>query len=297
MRVAGQPGSALVTVDGDRIVPLVAALAGIRTLDEFIAAGSDAWAQARELAGRAGREDLQLDPDALVAPLLRPSKIVCIGLNYHDHAAEQGVYLPEVPLVFAKFPSTLNAPHGVVSWPPDVTANVDWEVELGVIVGRRIHDVSAPDALAAVFGYTAANDISARDIQFADGQWVRGKSLDGFLPLGPVVVTADEFGDPRDHRLRAWVNGELVQDSNTSQLIFGVGEVLSYLSKSFTLMPGDLILTGTPAGVGAFREPPMWLQPGDVVEVEIDGIGRLVNRMVAHSQSASEEITAAGAGA
>lgn len=274
----------LVAVEHGRVVPLAGVLADVRTLDDLIAAGPEAWARARAatLNFADGYALQALDEIDLSAPLARPSKVVCIGLNYHDHAAEQGVELPERPLVFAKFPSTLCGHEATVSWSSDVTSQVDWEAELAVVVGRRLREAGPDEAIGAVFGYTVANDISARDVQFADGQWVRGKSLDGFLPLGPVVVSADEFGDPAGHAIRARINGQTVQDSNTSDLIFGVSEILSFLSYNFTLEPGDLVLTGTPAGVGAFRRPPIWLTPGDRVEVEVEGIGTLRSHVVGH---------------
>jgi 2-keto-4-pentenoate hydratase/2-oxohepta-3-ene-1,7-dioic acid hydratase in catechol pathway len=246
------------------------------SLDDLIASGPEAWERAETGAVAASTPIGQsVEHLTFLSPLLRPSKIVCIGLNYHDHAVEQGVELPQRPLVFAKFPSTLVGQDAVVSWSSEITQNVDWEAELAVIIGAQMREVDPSQALTGVFGYTCANDLSARDVQFADGQWVRGKSLDGFLPLGPVVVTADEFGSPDGHLIRCRRNGEVMQDSNTSQLIFSVGEVLSFLSQSFTLEPGDIVLTGTPAGVGAFRDPPIWLAPGDDVEVEIEGIGML----------------------
>lgn len=268
--VTGFAGRLIAEVDGG--VVDVADAAGYGTLDELIASGPAAWEAARAAISEAPTRP---GPRDLAAPLTRPSKIVCIGLNYHDHAVEQGLELPEAPLTFAKFPSALNAPDGVVEWSASITEQVDWEAELAVVVGRPLRRVDAAEALAGVFGYTAANDLSARDVQFSDGQWVRGKSLDGFLPLGPAVVTADEFGDPGGHRILARVNGEVMQDSSTDQLIFDIGDVLSRLSQSFTLLPGDLVLTGTPAGVGAFRQPPMFLGAGDVVEVEVEGIGVL----------------------
>jgi 2-keto-4-pentenoate hydratase/2-oxohepta-3-ene-1,7-dioic acid hydratase in catechol pathway len=209
-------------------------------------------------------------------PIEPPGKIVCVGLNYRDHAEEQGVELPEAPLLFAKWQNTLIGPGDPIVIPP-LVRKCDYEAELGVVVGARVSRVSKENALEAVRGYVCANDVSARDLQFADQQWVRAKSIDGFCPLGPVIVTADEFGDPQDKRLLARVNGETMQDSTTAEMIFGVSEIVSFLSHACTLEPGDLILTGTPWGVGGFRDPPVFLEPGDTVEVEVEGVGVLAN--------------------
>ncbi len=213
----------------------------------------------------------------LLHPIIAPSKIIGIGLNYRDHCEEQGVEPPDHPTVFAKFPNALLAPRGVIQWNREITQKVDYEAELAVIIGRVARNVRASEAYYYVFGYTAANDVSARDVQFGDKQWVRGKSLDTFCPLGPWVVTQDEIGDPMNLHIRTRVNGETRQDSNTGNMIFGVAELIEFLSRSFTLLPGDIILTGTPAGVGIFRDPPLLLQDGDVVEIEIEHIGTLTN--------------------
>jgi 2-keto-4-pentenoate hydratase/2-oxohepta-3-ene-1,7-dioic acid hydratase in catechol pathway len=212
----------------------------------------------------------------LLAPL-QPSSIVCVGLNYDDHIRETGLERPSVPLLFAKLASSVIGPQEPILIDATISAEVDWEGELAVVIGREARRVSAEEAFDHVFGYTIANDVSARDIQFADGQWLRGKSLATFCPLGPAIVTADEIGDPGALGLRTRVNGELVQDSDTSEMIFGVAELISFCSRHFPLRPGDLLLTGTPWGCGAFREPAVYLQPGDAVEVEIDGIGVLRN--------------------
>jgi 5-carboxymethyl-2-hydroxymuconate isomerase len=225
----------------------------------------------------------QPSPGATLQAPVRPGKIVAIGLNYLDHVREAGMAVPERPLVFAKFPSSVIGPDQEIVIDPAVTGRVDWEVELAVVIGRRASHVAAADALDHVFGYAVANDVSARDVQFDDGQWVRGKSLDTFCPLGPVVVTADELPDPQALGLRTRVNGELVQDSTTAEMVFGVAELIAFCSASFTLEPGDLLLTGTPWGCGEFMQPPRSLRAGDVVEVEVDGIGRLRNPVVAPS--------------
>jgi 2-keto-4-pentenoate hydratase/2-oxohepta-3-ene-1,7-dioic acid hydratase in catechol pathway len=209
----------------------------------------------------------------------RPQKIVCVGLNYRDHAEEQGVDLPERPLLFAKWPNTLIG-SGEPIRIPEISQNVDYEAELGVVIGRQASRVSRDDALDFVRGYVVANDVSGRDLQFADGQWVRGKSLDTFLPVGDLVP-ASEVPDPQALPIRAILNGETMQDSNTSNQIFGVAEVISFVSQAITLEPGDLIITGTPAGVGAFRKPPVWMKPGDEITIEIDGLGSITNPVVA----------------
>jgi len=208
-----------------------------------------------------------------------PQKIVCVGLNYRDHAEEQGVALPERPLLFAKWPNALIASGDPIRIPP-ISANVDYEAELGVVIGRRARRVSTDDALEFVQGYVVANDVSGRDIQFADGQWVRGKSLDTFLPVGDLVP-ASAVPDVQALPVRAVLNGEVMQDSTTANMIFGVAEIVSFVSQGITLEPGDLIITGTPAGVGAFRDPPVWMAPGDEITIEIDGVGSITNPVVA----------------
>jgi 2-keto-4-pentenoate hydratase/2-oxohepta-3-ene-1,7-dioic acid hydratase in catechol pathway len=229
--------------------------------------------------GNGGRAagDLGTAGDARLLAPLSPGKVVAIGLNYKDHIAETGLATPERPLIFAKFPSSVIGPDAAIRIDPDVTERVDWEVELCAIVGRRMRRVPESEALDHVFGYTVGNDVSARDVQFGDGQWVRGKSLDTFCPLGPCVVTADEIPDPQDVRLKTRVNGETMQDASTAAMVFGVAELLSYCSRSFTLEPGDVLMTGTPWGCGEFMEPKRSLAGGDVVEVKAEGIGVLRN--------------------
>ena len=215
----------------------------------------------------------------MAIPIPRPGKIVCVGLNYRDHAEEQGAELPEAPLLFAKFTTALIGPGDAIVIPPAVT-KCDYEAELGVVLGTTVKQVSKENALEAVAGYVAANDVSARDLQFGDGQWTRGKSPDTFCPVGPLVPAA-EVPDPHALPIRALLNGEVVQESTTANLVFGVDEVISYASQTATLEAGDLILTGTPAGVGIFRTPPRLLRPGDEITVEIDGVGSLTNPVVA----------------
>ncbi len=209
----------------------------------------------------------------------RPQKIVCVGLNYRDHAEEQGVALPERPLLFAKWPNTLIGSGEPIRLPA-ISKNVDYEAELGVVIDRRASGVSVADALGYVRGYLVANDVSGRDVQFGDGQWVRGKSLDTFLPVGELVP-ADAVPDPQSLPIRAILNGQTMQDSTTANMVFGVAEIVAFITQAITLEPGDLILTGTPAGVGAFRDPKVWLAPGDEITIEIDGIGRITNPVTA----------------
>jgi 2-keto-4-pentenoate hydratase/2-oxohepta-3-ene-1,7-dioic acid hydratase in catechol pathway len=209
----------------------------------------------------------------------RPGKIVCVGLNYRDHAAEQGVELPGAPLFFAKYTTSLIGPGDPIVIPPTV-AKCDYEAELGVVIGATVKGIGKESALEAVAGYVVANDVSARDLQFADGQWTRGKSPDTFCPVGPLVP-ASEVPDPHALAIRAILNGEVMQDSTTANLIFGIDEVISYASQTSTLEAGDLILTGTPAGVGVFRDPQRLLQPGDTITIAIDGVGEITNPVIA----------------
>jgi 2,4-diketo-3-deoxy-L-fuconate hydrolase len=214
-----------------------------------------------------------------MVPIDRPGKIICVGLNYRDHAEEQGVELPEAPLFFAKYTTSLIGPGDPIVIPP-VVEQADYEAELGVVIGQTVSGVSRENAMEAVAGYLVANDVSARDLQFSDGQWTRGKSPDTFCPVGPLVP-ASEVPDPHVLPIRAIVSGEVLQDSNTSNLIFPIDHIISYASQTSTLEAGDLILTGTPAGVGVFRDPKRLLEPGDTVTIEIDGVGELTNPVVA----------------
>jgi 2-keto-4-pentenoate hydratase/2-oxohepta-3-ene-1,7-dioic acid hydratase in catechol pathway len=219
----------------------------------------------------------------LLAPL-EPSAILCIGRNYHQHAQETSSPLPKYPLLFMKNPAALNNANDPIVLPASCLdpPQVDYEAELAVIIGKAAKNISASQALDYVLGYTAGNDVSARlwQKQQGGGQWVRGKSFDTFCPLGPVLVTSDEIPDPQSLRLQCILNGEVMQDGNTSDMIFSVAQLIEYLSSGMTLMPGTVILTGTPSGVGYVRQPPVFLKPGDVVEVKIEGIGSLVNPVI-----------------
>ncbi len=273
-------GERVAVVDGDRVLPASDLVTdGPRTMADLLADGRDGLsavgaAANRERIRRQGRPVAELD---LLAPVPRPGKVVAIGRNYREHAAEEGAEQPTAPLIFAKFASSVVGPGDDVRWDPALTGQVDYEAELAVVIGTRARRVPVERAVEFVFGYTCLNDVSARDLQFGDGQWTRGKSLDTFCPMGPVVVTADELGDAGDLAISCRVNGEVRQSARTSDLYFGVAQIVSHCSQAFSLEPGDVIATGTPAGVGAFRKPPVWLADGDEMVVEIERIGRLVN--------------------
>jgi len=214
------------------------------------------------------------------APVPRPGKIVCVGLNYRDHAEESGLAVPKVPVIFSKFSTCVIAPGEPVVI-PTTSERVDYEAELAIVIGRRAKHVSAERAYDYVFGYTAFNDVTARDFQFGDGQWQRGKSCDTFAPMGPTIVTTDEIPDPHTLRITMTVNGNVMQDSNTNQLIFSIPRLIEFITQSITLEPGDVIPTGTPAGVGFARKPPVFLKPGDTMDVDIERIGGLGSPVVA----------------
>ena len=260
----------------------------------FIAAGEPALARALEVAEALSsdrtaltRLSLPLSEVHLLAPVPRPRRnIVCVGLNYAEHASESRITsgLPEHPVYFSKPPTTVIGPEAAIPWHGHVSTRIDWEVELAVVIGRAGKDLSEDRALQHVLGYTVGNDITARDLQAQHQQWYKGKGLDGFCPLGPWIVTADELGDPQTLRLQLRVNGEVKQDASTSDMIFGVARLISVLSQGMTLEPGDVLMTGTPSGVGFARKPPEYLRPGDVVEAEIDRIGLLRNPVLERSE-------------
>jgi 2-keto-4-pentenoate hydratase/2-oxohepta-3-ene-1,7-dioic acid hydratase in catechol pathway len=217
-----------------------------------------------------------LEDAQLCAPVPRPGKLICIGLNYRDHALEQGVPVPESPIVFSKFTTAIVGPDDAVVIPPGC-AQPDYEAELAVVIGRVAKAVPAARAYEHVFGYCAFNDISGRDFQFADKQWQRGKSCDTFAPMGPYVATRDEIKDPQNLAIKLRLNGQTMQDSRTSQLVFGIPALIEFITASVTLEPGDVIATGTPPGVGFARKPPVYIKAGDRMEVEIEGLGVLAN--------------------
>lgn len=254
------------------------------TLRQLLASGEAALHAVREALRSPQAVTLPTESMRFLPPVPDPQKTVCIGLNYRDHAAESGAPIPKEPILFSKYPTALIG-HEEPIVLPSVSNEVDYEAELVVVLGRRARRISPQEGLEAVAGYTIGNDVSARDWQLKkDGkQWMVGKTFDTFAPCGPWLVTADEVGDPHRLGIRLRLNGQVMQSSNTDQMIFGVGELVSYLSRVFTLEPGDLIYTGTPPGVGFARKPPVFLKPGDVVEVEIDGLGLLRNPCVAET--------------
>ena len=215
---------------------------------------------------------------ALDSPL-RPGKLIGIGLNYRDHAAETGKPVPELPLLFAKMPTAVTGPAGPVVL-PGYTTKPDFEGELAVVIGQTARNLLAADALDVVFGYAVMNDVSARDVQASEPQWVRAKGADTFAPWGPWITTRDEVPDPQNLAIRTWVNDELMQDGTTANMVFTVAELIAFISASFTLEPGDVITTGTPAGVGVGRTPPVFLRPGDTVRVTIEGLGTIEHPVV-----------------
>jgi acylpyruvate hydrolase len=233
-----------------------------------------------EERGAAHGTSVPLEDVDLLAPVPRPGKVVCVGLNYHSHLAEIGERAPDYPILFHKAATSVVGPGQAIVL-PRVSRQVDYEGELALVIGRRAKYVAESDALAHVAGYTCANDVSAHDLEFRTSQWTSGKMLDTFCPLGPVLLTADEVPDPSALRLRTTLNGRTVQDGRTSDLVFSVPFLVSYVSSLATLEPGDLILTGTPAGIGCNQSPQVFLRPGDVVAVAIDGVGTLTNPVVA----------------
>ena len=234
-----------------------------------------------EAAGATGSSWLVDEASLTLGPSVpNPGKIVCVGLNYRKHAEETGAAIPTSPVLFSKFLNTIAAPDEDVPL-TDAATQYDYEVELAVVMGDTTKNVSAADALNTVFGYSAANDLSARDLQTRTSQWLLGKTMDKFMPIGPYLVTAEEVPDPQKLAIRTWLNGELRQNSNTDDMIFPVAEIVSYISRHFTLEPGDVIITGTPEGVILGMAEKRWMAPGDVIEVEVEGLGKLRNRMVA----------------
>jgi 2-keto-4-pentenoate hydratase/2-oxohepta-3-ene-1,7-dioic acid hydratase in catechol pathway len=270
---------------GDRLVDIHAVDPSLPTsVKGLLAAGPAALTAARAVveSSAASAASLPADQPRRLPPIPDASKIVCLGLNYRDHAIESGLEPPPEPVLFSKYPTTLIG-HGAPIVLPAVSRSVDYEAELVVVVGKGGRHISQADAMNHVAGYTVGHDVSARDWQLEKPgkQWMAGKTFDTFAPTGPALVTTDEVPDPGDLRIALRLNGETMQDSRTNQLIFAVDFVIAYLSRIFTLEPGDLIFTGTPPGVGMARKPPVWLKPGDVVEVEIERLGVLRNPVVA----------------
>ena len=274
------------TLRGDGVVDLASASNGRLPSDmlAFLQQGEPAMELAREMEKDA-TVTLALSDVTLLPPTPSPPKVVAVGRNYLGHIQEGDHELPSEPVIFAKFPSAVVGPGAAIRWDPVLARQVDYEAELAVVIGRIARRVSAAEALDYVAGYTVCNDVSARDLQFRDGQWVRGKSLDSFCPLGPWLVTRDEIPDPHDLTIRCTVNGEILQDSTTGNMIFRVSQLVEFISRAFTLLPGDVVLTGTPSGVGVFRTPQVFLKDGDTVTVEIEGLGQLTNHCVEEHNS------------
>ena len=264
---------------------------GARDVGQLLARGYEA----SELASGSGT---LIDESRLTirAPIARPGKIICVGLNYRDHCREQSVEPPAHPMLFSKFANAVTDPGRAVTRPA-ATDKLDLECELAVVIGRRTSRVSRADALAAVFGYTVLNDVTMRDLQREDGQWLRAKGSDGFAPMGPAVVTSDEVGDPQALGMRSSVNGETWQDSSTSEMVFDVATIVAFASRTITLEPGDVIATGTPAGVGHYQRPPRYLAGGDVMRCEIERIGAIENPVVDGAGRIDDHALAAGLGA
>ncbi|MGB8645759.1 MAG: fumarylacetoacetate hydrolase family protein [Anaerolineae bacterium] len=255
------------------------------TVLEFIQHGPEMWDQARETLEFIGERFVEgvmfpLSRTRLLAPMARPPKIVAIGRNYMEHVLEQNAQVTKTPILFAKYPSSVIGPTDVIRLHTEQAQKVDYEGELGVVIGRPASQVSAAEALDYVFGYTVVNDVSARDLQYSPdvgGQWTRGKSLDTYCPMGPAIVTQDQVPDPQNLHLHSTLNGSIVQDGNTRDMIVDVAHLIEFISHGITLEPGDIIATGTPSGVGHHRQPPVYLTAGDVIEVEIDGVGWIRN--------------------
>ena len=269
-------------VRGDHIINLNQASGGTLPDDmlRFLQLGNAAMQTAQEVLDDAS-DELPLDSARLLSPVPNPSKIVAIGLNYMDHIREADIGVPELATMFCKYPSAVIGSGEDIRWSTSLTDQVDYEAELAVVIGKTARNVDAEIAYDYIAGYMNCNDVSARDLQFKPGdQWLRGKCLDTFCPLGPWLVTRDEIPDPHQLSIQCRVNDEIRQDSNTREMIYTIPYLIEYLSAAFTLLPGDVIATGTPHGVGAFRDPPVWLKSGDTVKVEVEGLGVLVNRCV-----------------
>jgi 2-keto-4-pentenoate hydratase/2-oxohepta-3-ene-1,7-dioic acid hydratase in catechol pathway len=268
----------------DRVYPL--APLGYADLESLIGAGEAALASARSHIGNgsAGAGTAPVSEVQLLSPMLRPPRIFCVGLNYQDHAAESKMVVQAVPTIFMKLASAITGPDSDIVLPANST-QPDYEAELAVVIGRRASNVTRDNWRECVFGYTILNDVSARDVQLATSQWTLGKSFPTFCPIGPWVVTADDLTDPHKLDVKLTIDGEVLQQANTRDLIFDIPAVLGYISAIVPLEAGDIVSTGTPSGVGLGRTPPRWLRPGEEVAIEISGIGRLVNRTVAARQN------------
>ncbi len=269
---APEPG----VLQKDAVYPL--APLGYADAESFIAAGEKALASTQAMTSQSA--SMPLSSVQLLSPLLHPQRIFCVGLNYQDHATESKMAVQAVPTIFMKLPSAITGPDSDIVLPNNST-QPDYEAELAVVIGRSARNVTRDNWRQYVFGYTILNDVSARDVQLATSQWTLGKSFPTFCPIGPCVVTADELKDPHSLDVRLTIDGEIMQQANTRDLIFDIPAVLGYISAIVPLEPGDIVSTGTPQGVGLGRTPPRWMRPGEEVVIEISGIGRLVNKTVA----------------
>ena len=271
--------------------------AGIRDLTERLGVADVGELLSRGIPAEelrtSGREVLDPASVGLRAPIARPGKIICVGLNYHDHCREQSVEPPLYPMLFSKFANAVAHP-GMPVTRPRATEKLDLECELAVVIGRRASGIAPAEAASVIFGYTVLNDVTMRDLQKEDRQWLRAKGSDGFAPMGPAVITADEIGDPQALRMRSSVNGETWQDSTTAEMVFDVATIVAFASRTITLEPGDVIATGTPAGVGHYQSPPRYLSGGDVMRCEIDGIGAIENPVVDEEPRTEDHARAAG---
>jgi 2-keto-4-pentenoate hydratase/2-oxohepta-3-ene-1,7-dioic acid hydratase in catechol pathway len=274
-------------LEGDKIVALEPI--GFHSVQEVAAGGGEALQRVRDLLSGTGKSDVF--PAATVtlrAPLPRPTKIICIGLNYGDHAIESKMEIPKVPTVFSKYASAVIGPGESIVLPQN-SVKPDYEAEMAFVIGEGGRHIPAKRWQEHVFGYMNLNDVSARDFQMATSQWMMGKTFDTFAPCGPALVTADEIADPHNLDISLTINGERLQHSNTRELIFPIPDLIAYLSSVFTLEPGDIVSTGTPAGVGFSHNPPRWLRPGDQVVVSVEGLGELSNPVVAESEYRRQE--------
>lgn len=272
-------GVHLAALLGDRVINLQQASGGELPDDMrgFLEAGDTAMRLAAEIIV-SQPASIEASSVKLLSPITNPSKVIAIGLNYADHVRESGIPMPELATMFCKYPSSIIGDEEQIRWSSALTQQVDYEVELAIVMGKTARHVKQADAYDYIAGYTICNDVSARDLQFKPGdQWLRGKCLDSFCPLGPYLVTRDEIADPHQLTIKTLLNGDIMQDSNTAEMIYQIPYLIEYLSEAFTLVPGDVIATGTPHGVGAFRNPPIWMKHGDEVIVEIEGLGRLRN--------------------
>jgi 2-keto-4-pentenoate hydratase/2-oxohepta-3-ene-1,7-dioic acid hydratase in catechol pathway len=286
---AGSGSRLGVETQGGTVHDLTATL-GVADVGEMLARGITAGdvedLRVRSQTYEPGEIELQ-------APIRRPGKIICVGLNYHDHCREQGVAPPAYPMLFSKFANAVAHPGQPVTRPV-ATEQLDLECELAVVIGRRASRIGPAEASEAIFGYTILNDVTMRDLQREDRQWLRAKGSDGFAPMGPAVVTADELGSPRSLAVRSSVNGETWQDSSTAEMIFDVLPIVAFASRTITLEPGDVIATGTPAGVGHYQQPPRYLTDGDLMRCEISGIGAIENPVVDDLPRIEDHAEAAG---